>query len=45
MLAKSCWDLPALKVHEGPLTEQISTAYPLANLATIKLLEYGADLV
>ena len=38
MLAKSCWDLPALKVHEGPLTEQISTAYPLANLATIKLL-------
>jgi hypothetical protein len=26
------------------LTEQISTAYPLANLATIKLLEYGADL-
>lgn len=44
MLAKACWDLPALKVHEGPIAEQISTAYPLVNLANIKLLEYGADL-
>jgi hypothetical protein len=44
MLAKACWDLPALKVSEGPITEQISAAYPLVNLANIKLLEYGADL-
>ncbi len=44
VLAGSCWDLPELQIVEGPLAEQLLKAFPLMNLANIKMLEFGADL-
>ena len=43
-LARGLWNLPELKLVEGSITEQLAIAYPLLDLSSLELLQFGAFL-
>lgn len=44
VLAEAVWDIPDVKLLPGDVIEQITENFPLVNLASLKFLEFGADL-
>lgn len=43
-LAIACWDLPKIKVEPGNLLSQLQAEYPLRDLRSLGILEFGAAL-
>lgn len=43
-LVETVWDLPELKLSEGPILEQLLDAFPLTITYNLTSLEYGATL-
>ena len=43
-LANSCWDLPKLALKQGSLIAQLRAEYPLIDLRSLAILEYGSAL-
>ena len=44
MLAEPIWKLPKIELGSGNIADQIRSAYPLIDIGSIELLEYGAFL-